>query len=292
MVAKHPATLDDLCELDIKANRWLIEIELPTGRRTTTTNAAFAARARKSFDRQPKATALRASGLDQGAFESLVATHGERLSALHLWKCPRIEDLTPLESLPQLELVAIYWNQRTARLWDLSRTRRLRGLDLSAFARLHDLSELRRGRSLRELRLGDAWDSKSHFASLEPLASLTGLLALDFSEVRIDDGRIEPLAKLRRLQSLAFAANQFTTRQVAWLRARLPESLRSRSLEPVWSGKEPQTNAEKIVWDTIVVGKRKPFLHSKRDAERIRQYVDDFWTLVAEFRRSPRPSAD
>lgn len=62
------------------------------------------------------ARALRISGLDQATFESLVARYGKQFSAIEFWKCPRIADLSPLEDLPDLQLVAFYWNQRATRL--------------------------------------------------------------------------------------------------------------------------------------------------------------------------------
>ena len=172
------------------------------------------------------------------------------------------------------------------RLWNLARNPGLTGLSFEDFTRLHDLSDLRAGTSLRELAFGDALHSTSVFDSLEPLAGLDGLQTLDFSAKRIDDGRIEPIGNLTGLTSLTFPTNMFTTRQVAWLRARLPESVRSDALAPLvqyemWpAGDEDAT-------DILLVGKRKPWLNSTRHAARIQKHVDEFWQMVAEFRRDP-----
>ncbi len=57
---------------------------------------------------QPDTTVLRVSGLDQSTFETLVEHHGRQFTALHFWKCPRIQDFSPLESLADLMLVSIY----------------------------------------------------------------------------------------------------------------------------------------------------------------------------------------
>jgi hypothetical protein len=107
------------------------------------------------------------------------------------------------------------------------------GLCFEDFNRLHDLRDLRSGASLRELEFGDAVWSKSVFESLEPLDALSSLRSLNFNAKRIDDSRIEPLAHLTRLEALRFPPRQFTTRQVAWLRAKLPTALESASLAPV-----------------------------------------------------------
>jgi len=236
--------------------------------------------------RHPDATALVISGLDQATFEYLITRYGAQFQAIEFWKCPRITDLSPLEDLPGLRLAGFYWNQRVTRLWNLARNPGLTGLSFEDFTRLHDLSDLRAGTSLRELAFGDALHSTSVFDSLEPLAGLDGLQTLDFSARRIDDGRIEPIGNLTGLTSLTFPTNMFTTRQVAWLRARLPESVRSDALAPLvqyemWpAGDEDAT-------DILLVGKRKPWLNSTRHAARIQKHVDEFWQMVAEFRRDP-----
>ena len=84
----------------------------------------------------------------------------------------------------------------------------------------------------RALRIGglDQATFERLVASLEPLAALGGLRALAFDAKRIDDGRIEPVAELTALEALTFRLSMFTTRQVAWLRVRLPSSLLSESL--------------------------------------------------------------
>ena len=104
---------------------------------------------------QPGATALRVSGLDQSTFETLVEYHGRQFTALHFWKCPRIQDFSPLESLPDLALVSIYWNQRTSRLWNLAKTPKLRGLEFEDFSRLRDLEDLGNAVAIEELSFGD-----------------------------------------------------------------------------------------------------------------------------------------
>lgn len=240
-----------------------------------------------AIEASPDATALRISGLEQNTFKQLIECYGSQFSALYFWKCPRIVDLTPLEDLSNLRLAAFFWNQRTTRLWDFSRTPNLRGLFLKDFTRLHDLSDLSAATSLNELEFGDMIWRTSVFQSLKPLESLGQLKALCFDAKQIEDGRIEPLASLQHLKSLQFPANQFTTRQVAWLRAHMPDSLSTRSLEPVWSFMDRPIGKGDRQRDMLVVGKRKPWLNSKRDARRIERYVDEFWRMVEQFRQNP-----
>jgi len=285
-MASEPMSFLDLDRTGDADSSWLLDLVLPEigGGRLDESHLAV-------IGENPSARGLRVSGLDQPTFESLIAGYGTQFSAIEFWKCPRIADLSPLEDLPDLQLVAFYWNQRTTRLWNLSRSTSLTGLQFDDFTRLHDLRDLQAGASLRELSFGDKVWSRSVFQSLGPLATLDSLRSLKFSAKRIDDGRIEPLGELTRLEELTFPANLFTTRQVAWLRARLPASVRSESLGPVVFFNQPPENGEKVQ-DALLVGKGKPFLDSVTDAARIRKHVDGFFQMVEDFRRDPALKPD
>lgn len=123
------------------------------------------------------------------------------------------------------------------------------------------------------------------------MATLSGLRSLNFSAKRIDDERIEPLGELTRLETLRFPPRQFTTRQVAWLRARLPASLESASLAPLVQLKRPLELGGKPR-DVLLIGKRKPLLNSLTDAARIKKHVDRFVQMVDDFRRDPTLKPD
>ncbi len=280
IVDVSPATLAALRHND-EPHPWLFSLVLPEigGGRLTESDLA-------SVDVPPSATALRISGLDQASFEALVSRLGSRFSAIEFWKCPRVADLSPLEDLPQLRLVSFYWNQRATRLWDLRKTPKLSGLQFDDFTRLHNLVDLATASSLVELEFGDAiWDT-SVFDSLAPLSALTGLRSLKLSAKKITDGRIEPLAALQQLTSLSFASNQFTTEQVAWLRAHLPDSLHSEALEPLRRFSPPLRGEHKEL-DVLLVGKRKPFLNSVEDQARIHKHVAQYEAMVTRFRNDP-----
>ena len=279
-------SLQELCAVNTP-QPWCIDLlqpELSGGRTTASDLDAIASR--------PGATALRVSGLDQKAFELLITRYGSQFDAIYFWKSARIADLTPLETLPQLRLVAFYHNQRATRFWDLRRTARLVGLQFENFTRLHALDDLETGGTLQELDFGDALWNTSVFESLSPLAALVSLRRLSFNARRIDDGRIQPLASLPQLEWLAFPPNLFTTSQVAWLRARLPGSVQSHVLGPLFRlgpirnlSDDTVTELDKNV---LVVGKRKPALSSQRDGPRIHRYVEEFERLVQRFRDDPR----
>ncbi|WP_426297752.1 hypothetical protein [Arthrobacter sp. R-11] len=234
----------------------------------------------------PDATALRISGLDQAVFERLISSYGKQFTAVEFWKCPRIEDLTPLEDLSGLRMVSFYWNQRSMRLWNLSRTPHLTALRVEDFIRFHRLDDLLDGHALRELIIGDAVWSKTTLETLEPLASLTGLRSLSLLPKSIDDGRIQPLGALTNLENLRIPFNLFTTEQIAWLRARLPETVQSDALNALLPLTTP-LNIHGKPRDVLLIGKRKPWLNSKQDGARIHKHVSKFEQLVASFRSDP-----
>ncbi len=122
--------------------------------------------------------------------------------------------------------------------------------------------------------------------TLEPLASLTGLLSLSLLPKRIDDGRNEPLGSLTNLESLRIPFNLFTTEQLAWLRAGLPETVESEALNALLTLTTPFEDDDKLR-DVLLIGKRKPWLNSELDAARIRKHIVRFEEMVTRFRNDP-----
>ncbi|WP_433495498.1 hypothetical protein ACQP26_09595 [Micromonospora sp. CA-248089] len=260
---------------------WLLDLVLPE-----VGGGKFDVSQLAAIDENDTAVALRVSGLGQATFERLVSEYGFRFIAIELWKCPRIEDFSPFEDIAGLQMVSIYWNQRSPRLWNLGRTPQLRALCFEDFTRLHRLDDLEQGAALKEVVFGDAVWSKSVFETLEPLAALTGLQRLSFHPKRVEDGRIQPLGELTNLEKLSIPTNLFTTDQVAWLRARLPDSVESNALAGIVTMPRPIEGGGKSL-DVLLVGKRKPFLDSKIDAVRIRKHVQAFEEMVAAFKNDP-----
>ncbi|MES2072157.1 MAG: hypothetical protein V4488_17510 [Pseudomonadota bacterium] len=231
----------------------------------------------------PDACYLSVSGLEQQTLEYLVATYGSRLVALNLWKCPRIESLAPLENLPKLRFIAMYWNQKTDQLWNFSRNKQLAGVRFTDFSKLRSLDQFAEARSVEELEFGhDLSGKKLVFDSLAPLAGLDRLKHLTIGAQGIRDERVEPLGMLSGLQTIHFGTSLFTTEQVAWLRARLPHSVKSSVLDAFRTIYPPIQLGGKAI-DTFVVGHRKPSLDSRTDASRIEKYRRDFDAMLEFF---------
>ena len=178
---------------------------------------------------------LTVSGLVQDTFEYLIQKFGHKFRVINFWKCPRVEDFSPIESLENIEYITYFWNQRVTRLWNFKKTPKLLGLRFDDFTRLNSLIDLEDASSLVELGFGNKVWSKYKVDSLAPLATLTDLEHLSISAKKIADERIEPIAALKNLKTLTFPTNLFTTEQVAWLKARLPNTVESSVLNAFWT---------------------------------------------------------
>jgi hypothetical protein len=235
----------------------------------------------------PTTTEISVSGLTQDTFEYFVANYGSQFKAINFWKCPLVQDLTPLESLAEVEYIVYFWNQRADHLWHLSRNRTLKGFGFDDFTRLHDLSQVTSAPALQELHFGDKVWTKYVVNTLQPLSECSRLKVLTFSAKKIMDGRVEPLARLTNLERLEFPANQFTSRQVAWLKARLPQTIESMALGGYWTIANPIHHNGKNK-DTVLVGKGKVLLiDSNADRPLLDRHIKEFNAMYYWFLRHP-----
>ncbi len=239
----------------------------------------------------PQATTLAISGLEQATLEHFVNRFGNQFEGIMFWKCPRVADLTPLESLTKPRFIEYFWNQKATRLWNLDKSTGLRGLRITDFRKLNDLTDLATGKALEELELGDAIWSKTSFRTLEPIGTMCSLKSLSCSAARIEDARIEPLARLTQLARLDLPAKLFTQAQLAWLRAHLPASVSGDVLAATKQLETPLTLRGKPL-DTRVLGAGKPFLHSVNDATKIRKIEETFAAMVDFFTANPEAAPE
>jgi hypothetical protein len=223
----------------------------------------------------PDATEIAISGLTQSTFEYFIKNHGSQFKAIIFWKCPLVEDLKAMELLDQVEYIVYFWNQRAENLWDFSKTKSLKGFCYDDFTRMHDLSETANSPALEELSFGNRVWTKYILNTLNPIREIKSLKNLSFSAKRILDTKIEPIADLKKLEQLSFPSNQFTTGQIAWLKAHLPDRVASKILQACWTIEKP-INMNGKNKDTFIVGKGKPFLDSTLEKEKIKKYTRKF----------------
>ena len=93
----------------------------------------------------------------------------------------------------------------------------------------------------------------------------------------VEEDGLRPLAGCEALRRLS-VSNQFETADYAYLSVRLPH-VDSDMLAPYLRLEHPIEDK-----DVMVIGKRKPFLNSERDADKLKRYEERFHKLRADFR--------
>lgn len=233
----------------------------------------------------PEVELVRITGLRQDTFAYFIQTYGRQLRAIEFFKNKLVEDWSLLGTLPKLEYVYWFHNQRIERLWDMSGNAALKGLCISDFSRLHSIEGIQAAPALQYFSFQDAIWNTSEVESFLPLAH-TGVTHLQFGAKRITDGSLAFLEDMPDLEFFHFATNQFPTEKVAWAVANFPE-LRGHSLCAKVDGTVYQYDSEGNCQElpgAYIVGKRKPALSYARDAARIQKYVDQFEALKQKYR--------
>ena len=101
-----------------------------------------------------------------------------------------------------------------------------------------------------------------------------------FINISVERDGLRPLAACAKLKHLT-VPNQFPTADYAYLSALMPQV--ECDLFAPWVPR-----AESGGHDVMVVGRRKPFLHSVRDRERITRYEREFEALRRDFLQAGR----
>jgi hypothetical protein len=197
---------------------------------------------------------------------------------LHFYEL-RAANLAPLSAIPRLRHLKINWNTKVTELDAVGALVRLETLVLVDTPKVRDLSPLE---ALSELAAfeysGGIWN-KQHVVSLEPLASLPRLEELVLTNLTVESGGLRPLAGCKSLKTLALS-NQFDTEDYAYLSVALP-NVQCDAFQP-WR-RVSHTDGT----DTMITGRRKPFLNSATDAPRIAAYEEAFRKLQAQFASDP-----
>lgn len=231
----------------------------------------------------PLADVVTISGLQQDTFEYFIRTYGKQLKAIRFFKNKFIEDLSLLSTLPQLEYVVLFANQRVASLWNMTENKSLTGLCIEDFSRLSSIKGVETASALKEFRIGNAVWSKMIVDSMMPLAN-TGVERLAFTGRAIEDNDLSFIEQLPHLKAFDFPTNLFTTEQVAWIVANFPQvegfSLKSKRDCMLFESNENPVD----VPGAIIVGKRKPALKVKGNEAKIEKYVHAFEVLKEKFK--------
>lgn len=229
--------------------------------------------------RYPEMRSVRIMGLSQDTFEYFIKTYGRQLRSVSFFKNKRVEDWSLLGTLPDLEYVFWFWNQKIDKLWDMSGNLSLKGLCIKDFTRMPGIEGISRAPALKFFSIGNAvWD-KYEADSFLPLAG-SGVSHLSFNGRHILDGNLGFLEKMPELERFFVSAKEFTTEQTAWAAANFPRL-----------GKDFQAKHDGQVLSrgefcpgAFISGRGKPNLTYEKNAARIRYYVEEFEKLKNRYR--------
>lgn len=214
------------------------------------------------------------SGLKQDTFDYFVRTQGYKFKAIMFWKNKLVEDWSILSTLKDVRFIGFFHNQRITQLWDMTGNISLEGLYISDFTRLHSLDGIIGAPKLERLYFGDAVWNTSILNDLKALEN-SRLKEFQFDGKSIKEEDITIYTKMPNLEILDFRTNLYTTKQLAWLVAKLPNA-QGYSLKPY-------VKFDRSERDILICGKRKPFLSSEKDTAKIQKYVKEFEELVKQY---------
>jgi hypothetical protein len=225
----------------------------------------------------PDTDVVTISGLHQDTFEYFIKTYGSQLKAIRFFKNKLVEDWSLLGTLPDLEYIHFFANQRISSLWDMSKNISLTGLCIEDFTRLSSIEGIATAPALKEFRIGNAIWSTMVIDSLMPLAH-TSIENFMFCGKLITDNNYSFLEDMKNLKQFDFPTNMLTTEQVAWIVSNYP-NIEGYALK----AKVDFNDSSNCDAEVLIVGKRKPFLTVEGNEKRIEKYVQNFEMLKKKY---------
>ncbi|WP_144499592.1 leucine-rich repeat domain-containing protein [Bacillus sp. FDAARGOS_235] len=188
----------------------------------------------------------------------------------------RVEDLSKLQEMNNLRALYLCWNTKNTNLWDLKYNKNLSYLLIEDFSKLEDLTPIKDGQNLEGLYLGGGIVKALNIKTLEPIGDLVQLNTLILMNIKVKDLSLEPLMNLEGLKKLNLS-NQFPMEEYAKLSVVL-QNTECEFFKPYVRMESTEGK------DIMMIGRKRPFLNSKTDTEKIKKYEQEFKNIQDEFR--------
>lgn len=172
---------------------------------------------------------LAISGLQQDTFEYFVDTYGNQFEAICFWKNKLVSDWSALSKLENVEYICYFFNQRIERLWDMSKNKKLKYLNIDDFSRLKDYSGIEKAPALEGLNFGTKVWTKKDLLHLPNLQNTKLRKIIHNGNVSMDD--TYNMLQAPFLEKLDFSTNTYPTEFLAWICANYPR-VEGYSLKP------------------------------------------------------------
>ena len=228
----------------------------------------------------PNAKNVIISGLHQDTFEYFIKTYGKQFKAIFFHKNKRVNDWSLLGTLPDLEFIHWFFNQRIDAFWDMSQNTSLQGVCIDGFSKLKSISGIETAPSLKYFEIDDGFWPSNEIESLLPLQS-TSVEYIGFGCKTLLDKDFSFVKDMKQLRKLELSLNLLTAEQYAWLQANCPW-LDKSVLGPV------------RIFDEYVYpyGRGKRSFQLQGNEKRLRKVEDVFGRLVAQMKDVPYPLSD
>ncbi|PEF37656.1 internalin [Bacillus wiedmannii] len=189
----------------------------------------------------------------------------------------RVEDLSGLQKLSDLQQLYMCWNTKAKTLWDIEYNKKLKSLLIDDFSKLDDLSALSKCPQLNTFYMGGGINTAMKVQTLQPLAALQHLKKLTLMNLKVKDDSLEPLIQLKNLRELSLS-NQFKVEEYAKLSVALPYTECEFFKPCVYMNDAIEGK------NIMVIGRRRPLLNLKMDTVKIQKYEEQFKKLQEEYK--------
>jgi len=190
------------------------------------------------------------------------------------------KDLSIFESLKDIKGISIEWNTKLDTLWNFKENEKLSLLEITDFSKIYDISQISDAKHLQFLSIGGGINKAMKIESIKPITKLQKLEFLSLTNLKIANNSLKPIAEIKSLKELD-VSNQFETQDYAYLSAKM-HSTKCKLFKAYTNCNITGVNNE-LIWDTMITGKRKPFLLSTKDNARIEKYSAEFEKLKNSF---------
>ncbi len=220
---------------------------------------------------------LEICGMSQEGLEHFALHYGKSYRYLNFFKCQLIRDFSPLEDLPKLERVDLYWNIRADRLWNMEKNVSLKSLRISDAKKMTlDLTLVNTSKTIEDIFVSGSIFNNYPMESINCFSGLPSLRYIGLNNIRLNDRNMSAIEALPNLERFDFDAGMLTTEEIAWIVAKYPH-LSGKCL-CAYNKEDAMLN------DVRVCGFRKPGLDLPKDQARLEKYVAQFEALIEQYR--------
>lgn len=209
----------DISELQIIAPGPVAEDVTETFLRADTVAIFGRAKNLRRLQASPVLRHLWISGVNAPTAEIVGGLRGLTRLVMHDF---RMANIGPLAALEHLRELAIAGSPKLRSLEGIERLPTLRSLVLFDCTNLSDIEPLTRLRNLETLCLEGGFSKHLSLKTLAPLAALVKLRRLRLASVKVSDGSLRPLHRLRSLKQV-FIARAFSPAEFRALGEALPQ---------------------------------------------------------------------